>query len=284
MSYEQFYQLREQPFSNTPDLRFYFDIPQHVEVMKRLMHAINTMKGLAVVVGDVGTGKTTLARQMLERLDDDQYASTLLVIVHSSVSPEWLLRKIAMQLGVDAPAEEKVTLLSQIYQSLLKIHQGGRKTVVLVDEANMLKQKEIMEEFRGLLNLEVPEAKLITFILFGLPELDENLIMDLPLAQRVAVKCRLTSLTPEITKAYIRHRLKVAGSTKELFGEEILDRIHVYSRGIPRLINTICDNVLLEGFLLKRDRIEIELVEDVARDLGLDAGHAGNPRPSRRHP
>ncbi|MBI3988242.1 MAG: AAA family ATPase [candidate division NC10 bacterium] len=284
MSYEQFYQLREQPFSNTPDPRFYFDIPQHTEVVARLMHAINAMKGLAVVVGDVGTGKTTLARQMLERLDDDQYASALLVIVHSSVTPEWLLRKIAMQLGVDAPAEEKVTLLSQIYQGLLQIHQGERKAVVLVDEANMLKQKEIMEEFRGLLNLEVPKAKLITFILFGLPELDENLTMDLPLAQRVAVKCRLTSFTPEITKAYIRHRLKVAGSTKELFDQEVMDRIHVYSGGIPRLINTICDNVLLEGFLLRRDRLDLELVEDVVSDLGLGAVNAGSPHPSRRHP
>lgn len=282
MSYEQFYQLREQPFSNTPDLRFYFDIPQHAEVMGRLMYAIDTMKGLAVVVGDVGTGKTTLARQMLERLDDDRYVSTLLVIVHSSVTSEWLLRKIALQLGVDAPADDKVTLLGQIYQTLLKIHQGGRKAVVLVDEANMLKQKEIMEEFRGLLNLEVPKAKLITFIFFGLPELDENLAMDLPLAQRVAVKCRLTSFTPEITKAYIRHRLKVAGSARELFDEEVLDRIHLYSRGIPRLINTICDNVLLEGFLLKRDHLDLRLVEDVARDLGFDVRSAGNLSPLRR--
>lgn len=271
MSYEQFYQLREQPFSNTPDPRFYFEVAQHAEVLARLMHAVNTMKGLAVVVGDVGTGKTTLARRMLEQLDDQKYESALLVIIHSSITAQWLLRKIASQIGVEQAAEEKVTILSQIYQRLMEIFQAGRKAVVLIDEANMLQQKELMEELRGFLNLEVPGSKLLTFILFGLPNLDENLAMDAPLSQRVAVKCRLAALKPEVTKAYIRHRLKVAGATRELFSEPVLTQIASDSQGIPRLINTICDNVLLEGFLLKRENIDAQLVKDVVRDLGLEA-------------
>jgi len=271
MSYEQFYQLREQPFSNTPDPRFFFEVDQHADVLARLMHAVNTMKGLAVVVGDVGTGKTTLARRMLDQLDDHQYESALLVIIHSAISAEWLLRKIASQIGVEEVAEDKVGILSQIYQRLVELHQLDKKTVVLIDEANMLQQQELMEELRGFLNLEVPGSKLITFILFGLPKLEETLSLDAPLAQRVAVKCRLTSLRPEVTKAYIRHRLKVAGATREIFSDEVLTQIAVESQGIPRLINTIGDNILLEGYLLKRERIDVQLVKDVAQDLGLRA-------------
>jgi type II secretory pathway predicted ATPase ExeA len=229
------------------------------------------MKGLAVVIGDVGTGKTTLARRMLDQLDDTQYESALLVIIHSSITSEWLLRKIASQIGVEQVAEDKISILSQIYQRLVELHQAGRKAVVLIDEANMLRQQELMEELRGFLNLEVPGSKLLTFILFGLPNLEANLALDAPLVQRVAVKCRLTSLKPEATKAYIRHRLKVAGAIREVFSDEVLAQIAIESQGIPRLINTIGDNVLLEGYLLKREKIDVQLVKDVARDLGLRA-------------
>jgi general secretion pathway protein A len=269
MSYEQFYQLREQPFSNTPDARFFFEVDQHAEVLARLMYAVHTMKGLAVVVGDVGTGKTTLARRMLDQLDEAQYESALLVIIHSQITAEWLLRRIASQIGVEELAEEKVGVLTQIYQRLMELHQAGRKVVVLIDEANMLQQRELMEELRGFLNLEVPGSKLITFILFGLPSLDDILALDAPLAQRVAVKCRLTSLSPDSAKAYIQHRLKVAGATREIFPEAVLEQIASDSRGTPRLINTICDNVLLEGFLRKRDKLDVTLVKDVVRDLGI---------------
>ncbi len=269
MSYEQFYQLREQPFSNTPDARFFFEVDQHAEVLARLMYAASTMKGLAVVIGDVGTGKTTLARRMLDQLDDQQFESALLVIIHSTISSEWLLRRIASQIGVESVAEEKVAILTQIYQRLVELHQQGRRAVVLIDEANMLQQQELMEELRGFLNLEVPGSKLITFILFGLPNLEANLALDAPLVQRVAVKCRLTSLKPEASKAYIRHRLKVAGATRDIFPEDVLDQIVKDSQGIPRVINTICDNVLLEGFLRKRERIDVQIVKDVVQDLGV---------------
>ena len=271
MSYEQFYHLREQPFSNTPDARFFFEVDQHADVLTKLMHAVNTMKGLAVVIGDVGTGKTTLARRMLDQLDDEQYESALLVIIHSAISPEWLLRKIATQIGVEQVGDEKVAILTQIYERLVELHQAGRKAVVLIDEANMLQQQELMEELRGFLNLEVPGSKLITFILFGLPNLESTLALDAPLVQRVAVKCRLTSLKPESSKAYIRHRLKVAGAVGEIFAEAVLSQIALDSKGVPRLINTICDNVLLEGYILKREQIDVQIVKDVVRDLGLEA-------------
>ena len=132
------------------------------------------MKGLSVLVGDIGAGKTTLARRMLDSLPEDEYEAALLVIIHSGVTANWLLRRIALQLGVENPAQEKLALLSQLYQRLLQIYESGKKAVVLIDEAQMLETRELMEEFRGLLNLEVPERKLISFVFFGLPEIERT--------------------------------------------------------------------------------------------------------------
>ena len=269
MSYREFFQLAEQPFSNAPDSRFYFDSSQHADAMIRLMHAARSNVGLALLVGEIGAGKTTLARRMLDELDEEEFESALLVVVHSSITAEWLLRKIAIQLGVEELPEGKVETLSAIYHRLLEIREEGRKAVVLVDEAQMLQSRELMEEFRGLLNLELPEHKLVTFVFFGLPSIDKNLALDEPLKQRVAVRYNLEAMRVESTVAYVRHRLAVAGSRREIFTEVALGMIHQYSRGIPRLINVICDNSLLEAFLLKRETIGEELVEGVAGDLRL---------------
>ncbi len=270
MSYENFYGLKEQAFSNAPDSRFYYESSQHSEAMVRMLHAVDTMKGLTVVVGDIGTGKTLLARKALEMLEQDpQYEATLLVIVHSEITAEWMLKKIAHQLGVENPSDTKAQIISQLYERLMKIYEEGRKAVVVIDEANMLQKKEIFEEFRGLLNLEVPGRKLISFVLLGLPELEKYLALDPPLFQRVAMKIYIKSLTRETTEQYIRHRLSVAGCTKDLFTNNAYQKIFDYTKGIPRLINTTCDNSMLEGYLLKRETIDADIIEQVVKDLGL---------------
>src|SRR5689334_12991268 len=175
MNYLDFFELSQEPFSNAPVSRFYYNSTQHAQALSRLMHAVSNMKGLAVLVGDIGAGKTTLARKMLDSLPEAEFEAALLVIIHSGITPQWLLRRIAQQLGVQNPAEEKLQILSQLYRRLLQIADQGKKAIVLIDEAQMLQTRELMEEFRGLLNLEVPDRKLITFIFFGLPEIEENL-------------------------------------------------------------------------------------------------------------
>lgn len=270
MDYLEYYGLKEQPFTNSINNRFYYNSSQHGEALLRLKYAVSTMKGLAVLLGGTGTGKTTLARRMLDELNENEYESALLVIIHSSITAEWLLKKIAMQLGVDEIPEDKVNLLSKVYHRLVEIHEAGKKAVVLIDEAQMLNSREIMEEFRGLLNLEVPGGKLVSFVFFGLPELDDVLSLDEPLKQRVAVKFRLKSFLSATTEEYVRHRLHIAGSDNEVFNREALDSIHLFSRGIPRLINTICDNAMLEGFLTKRNMIGRDIIEEVACDFGLN--------------
>ena len=198
--------------------------------------------------------------------------SALLVIIHSSITTEWLLKKIAMQLGVDDVPEDKVNLLSSIYHRLIEINEAGKKAVVLIDEAQMLNSREIMEEFRGLLNLEVPGGKLVSFVFFGMPMGDDVLSLDEPLKQRVAVKYRLKSFSHDMTAQYIRHRLHIAGSEKELFSPDAIEAVYMFSKGIPRLINTICDNALLEGDLTKRPGIDRKVIEEVAADFGLTVG------------
>lgn len=271
MNYLDFYELGQEPFSNAPVSRFYYSSAQHAQALMRLMHAVENMKGLAVLVGDVGAGKTTLARRLLDNLPETEYEAALLVIIHSGVTASWLLRRIALQLGIDSPAEEKLALLGQLYQRLVRIHEQGKKAVVLIDEAQMLSTREIMEEFRGLLNLEVPERKLISFVFFGLPELEDALKLDPPLAQRVALKYRLEPLNEEATEAYIRHRVRLAGNERMPFTPGAISRIHLFSRGIPRLINTLCDNALFEGFVVRVKEVDELIIDRIARDLSLQA-------------
>jgi general secretion pathway protein A len=279
MSYQDFFHLQEAPFSNAPDNKYYFNSGQHGEAMLRLMHAARSNVGLALLVGDIGAGKTTLARRLLDELDEARYESALLVVVHSSITPEWLLKKIALQLGVEKMPTEKIEILSAIYHRLLRIREEGRKAVVLIDEAQMLQTQELMEEFRGLLNLELPEQKLVTFIFFALSSIDKNLSLDEPLKQRVALRYSLGSMKVDSTVAYVRHRLRVAGCGKELFQPRSLALIHSYSRGIPRLINIICDNSLFEAFLIKKETIDEEIVDSVATDLGLQKTVSGAAAP-----
>ncbi|MEW6110183.1 MAG: AAA family ATPase [Nitrospirota bacterium] len=271
MDYLEYYKLNEHPFSNVVDSRFYYNSPQQSEALMKLKYAIDTRKGLAVVIGNIGAGKTTLARKMLEELDEENYEAALLVIIHSSVSSEWLFKKFAIQLGVKNISDNKVELLSEIYKRLHEINEEGKKAVVLMDEVQMLNSREIMEEFRGLLNMEIPEGKMVNFIFFGLPELEQVLSLDEPLKQRVAVRIKLTAYSEENTRDYMRHRLRIAGCNEDIFSDEAISNIYKYSSGIPRLINTICDNALLEGYLFKKSIIDEPIIRTVAIDLGLDS-------------
>lgn len=273
MSYEQFYGLKEQPFSNAPDSRFFYESEQHAEAMVRIMHAVNTMKGLTVMMGDSGTGKTLLAWKVNDKLyEDPSYEGALLVIIHGEVTSDWFLMKIASQFGIEKPGSDKKTIISQLHERLLALAEEGKKAYVLVDEANMLQDKGIYEEMRGLLNLEIPGKKLLSIVLIGLPDLEKNLAMDPPLAQRVATRFSLKYLTMPSTGAYIRHRMRVAGGRDDIFTETALVEVFHYSKGIPRLINTICDNALLEGYLTRKTHLQPDIVHTVATDLGLKKG------------
>lgn len=270
MSYLNFFGLNMEPFSNVAVGKFYYNSPRHAKALAKLTYAVDTMKGLALLVGNIGAGKTTLARKFLDSLPEERYEAALIVMVHSAVTADWILKKIAHQMGIEEPPTDKLKLLGLLYERLVSIHDSGRKAVVLVDEAQMLQTRELMEEFRGLLNLEVDDNRLITFIFFGLPDVDQNLKLDEPLAQRVALRINLEAMDIKETEAYIKHRLAMAGNDSILFTEKAIAVIYRYSNGIPRLINTMCDNALLEAFLLKKKEIDEELLMSVLEDLGFN--------------
>jgi len=283
MSYSQFFGFEREPFSNAPDSRFYFENAQHKQAQLRIRHVIDSGGGLAVVSGGIGSGKTTLARHILDTLPLETYESSLLVMIHSGITPEWILTRIAMQLGVREPAVDRMAVLKQLYERLLEINAEGRRAVVLIDEAQMLQTSALMEEFRGLLNLEIPGKKLLNLIFFGLPEVEECLRLDKPLAQRVTMRYHLHPLQETETLEYIRHRLRISGAKQEVFSPDAVDAIQRFSAGVPRLINTLCANSLFEAFLTNRHTVEIQTVSSVAGDLGLTSdevceNHAGLER------
>jgi type II secretory pathway predicted ATPase ExeA len=269
MDYLEYYSLKEHPFSNVVDSRFYYNSPLHSDALIKLKYAVDTRKGLSVVIGGIGTGKTTLARRFLEEMEESAFEAALLVVVHSSVSSEWLFKKFALQLGVKDVKDDKVELLTQIYRRLYEIVEEDKKAVVMIDEVQMLNSKEIMEEFRGLLNMESSEGKMLNIIFFGLPELEEVLSLDEPLKQRVAVKINLKEFSEKDTTDYIKHRLHVAGCLTDIFTEEAINLVYQATNGIPRLINAVCDNALLEGYLEKANIIDASTIRTVAVDLGL---------------
>ncbi len=276
MNYTEYFQLTQEPFSNAPINSFYFNSPTHSRALNKLIFSISNMKGLAVLVGDIGTGKTTLARKLLEHLPEEEYEAALLVIIHSNINPNWILKRIAIQMGVGSPSDEKPTLMTQIYQRLVEIYEEGRKAVVLIDEAQMLHSKEVMEELRGLLNLEIPGKKLLNFAFFGMKELDNVLDLDPPLKQRVSTRILLEPLDEESTEGYIRHRLRLSGAKRMLFTNEALKAVYKYSNGIPRLINTICDNALFEAYIAKLNIVDDKTIEIIAKDLALDKPRGTN--------
>jgi len=269
MGYIDHFKFDYEPFSNAPNDKFYFGSEHHNQALRRLKYSVDSDKGLAVLVGGVGTGKTTLSRRMLDNLPVSKYESSLLVMIHSAITPEWILSRICVQLGVRNPDISPLRMLKQLYERLLEIDKEGRRAVVLIDEAQMLQTRQLMEEFRGLLNLEIPGKKLLNIIFFGLPELDKVMRLDAPLVQRIAFKYTLKPFSVAESFRYIAYRLQVAGCKKSPFSRAALPLIHEVAGGVPRLINTICDNALFETYLRHGAEVTAEIVNNIAEDLGL---------------
>lgn len=283
MDHLAYYGLSEEPFSIVPLTNFYYHNDQHDQAFMRLHRSVEGMRGLAVLVGDVGTGKTLLARRLLEALPEEQYEAALLVVLHAEVTGEWLVRRIATQMGVEDTDGSRVEVLGKLYARLNDIAEEGRKAAVLIDEAHMLRSPETLEDIRGLLNLELAESKLLSIVMFGMPELDQCLLQEPALKQRMAMRFQLRNLPKDVLVDYVRFRLFHAGSDKNVFSDAALEGIFNLSGGNPRLVNVICDNALFEGFVRRAELpLGIEVVATVAQDLGLHSAESRDDVAERR--
>ncbi len=266
--YLSFFGLNEKPFCITPDPRYLYLSERHAEALAHLLYGIKEAGGFIQLTGEVGTGKTTIVRSLLAQAPDN--AELALILNPRMTAPEFLLT-LCEELGIGVPDSATGSLkdLVDILNTyLLRAHAAGRRVVLVVDEAQNL-DPEVLEQMRLLTNLETNTQKLLQIILIGQPELRELLERSelRQLAQRVTGRYHLDPLSAPETTAYIRHRLRVAGATTEIFSRSALRKIHRLSGGVPRVINILCDRALLGGYSLDRHHITTALVRQAAVEV-----------------
>ena len=272
-----FFGLQQQPFNPTPDPRFLYPSPGHREGLAQLLYGVQEHKGFILLTGEIGTGKTTLLRTLLSRLD----GNTASAFVFDTTLPfEGLLEYMLEDFGVAKPGESHVQRLIALSNFLIERRRAGQNTVLVLDEAQNLDLRAL-EQIRLLSNFETSTEKLLQIVLTGQPELLDKL--DRPelrqLKQRIGLRCRILPLAAEQTRDYIRTRLRIAGASDlGLFSDAAVTRIAEHSGGIPRIINTLCDHCLLIGYADQIRRIDRKIVEEA-----IEYFEEGDRRPQRTH-
>ncbi|MGJ5815543.1 ExeA family protein [Paludibaculum fermentans] len=269
--YNAFFGFRENPFNLSPDPAFLYRSPQHEEALANLIYGVHSRKGFIVLTGEVGTGKTTMLECMRDYLES-QYIE-FAFLFNSRINTEQFFEMIAYDLDLRCAHKSKTEVLFALNQLLIQQANEGRTTVLIVDEAHNL-EWDVLEEIRLLGNLENPRlGKLLQIVLAGQPELDRKL--DAPnlrqLKQRIVLRCTLAPFGLAEAAEYINSRLRKAGMPdQEVFSEEVIKEVHLRSQGIPRLINAICDNLLLTAFALEKKTTSMDMLDEVCQDMRLE--------------
>jgi general secretion pathway protein A len=259
--YLNFYGLREAPFGPTPDPKFLFQSTRHREALAQLIYGVQERKGFIVLTGAIGTGKTTLLRALLARMD----VETPVAYVHnSSLDTDGLLEYVLQDWGVKSAAATRAQRLIEMNEFLIEQHRKGVSPILVIDEAQNL-SIETLEAVRLLSNFETTQQKLMQILLVGQPELRDTLNRPelRQLKQRIGLRCHIGPLSPEETRLYIRHRLRIAGAGDAgIFTDAAVQRIAEYSGGTPRVINIVCDHCLLSGYADSKRRIEARAADE----------------------
>lgn len=265
--YEEYYGLKARPFSKTPDPKFLFMSREHNEALARMQYGVEERE-LVLLTGEIGTGKTTLSRALIDTLDE---RFKPILVINPRLSPTQFLKLLAKRLGIERPSYFKADLVEEISEALYSHYENGVCPVMIIDEAQLIPNKGTFDEIRLLTNCQLDDQNLFSLILIGQPELRKRLAKKHyePLLQRVSIHYHLKRLDLGETCSYVRHRLGVAGSEEPIFTEDALEEIFKYSEGVPRKINNIAANALLEGFGKELKRIGRDVVFDVAQDMYL---------------
>jgi general secretion pathway protein A len=268
--YNAFFGFNQNPFNMSPDPAFLFRSPQHEEALANLIYGVQSRKGFIVITGEVGTGKSTMLECLRDFLNAQQIAFGSLV--NSRLTVDQFFELVSHDFDLRCDHRSKVDVLLALNSMLIERANHGRTTALIVDEAHNL-DWEVLEEIRLLGNMENRRGKLLQIVLAGQQELDRKL--EAPeyrqLKQRIALRCALQGFSPEETITYINSRMSRAGlPDQQIIPANILEEIHFRSQGIPRLVNAICDNLLLTAFALESKNISLQMLDEVTADMRLD--------------
>jgi type II secretory pathway predicted ATPase ExeA len=269
--FEEFFGLQAKPFGKTPDPAYLYESDQHREALARLEYAVEE-KELALLVGDIGSGKTTLSRALIDRVGD---ARPVVLLINPRLTPVQLLRSIARGLELE-PARFRNDLVDQLHTKLYELFEEKREPVLVIDEAQLIPAKATFDEIRLLTNFQLDDQNLLSVVLVGQPELEARLDRDAyaPLRQRIGMRYSLGPLSLDQTLQYIEHRIRVAGGSRNPFTREAMEEIHARSGGVPRLINTLATTALLDAFGEDAEEIEPARILSAAREHRMaEAAH-----------
>jgi type II secretory pathway predicted ATPase ExeA len=262
--YEEFYGLKEKPFNKTPDPRFLYHSAKHAEALARLQHAVDE-QDIVLLTGEIGSGKTTLSRALIDSLDAGYYP---VLIINPRLSPSQLLRTLALRLNIEDASRYRHGILEGINAKLYELYEAGRRPVLIIDEAQLIPGKATFEELRLLTNFQLDDRNLLALVLIGQTELRDRLERRpfRALRQRISMQCHLETLSLQETQEYVAHRLRVAGRQEPLFEAQAVELLFEYSEGVPRRINIIAGNALVEGFGRGSVSIDPDIIESVVKD------------------
>ncbi|RJQ60345.1 MAG: DUF2075 domain-containing protein [Desulfobacteraceae bacterium] len=261
--YTDYWGLKEPPFENVPSDRL-FRSPQHEEALMRLIYAVDHRKAVAMLTGDVGTGKTTVAKAFMKQLSEKKYDARILS--NPALGPVDLIKAILLQFGEKTESNSKTDLLNLLSQRLYRNSERNLNSVLMVDEAHVINDQSTLDELRMMLNLHANGKFLITLVLLGQPPLLRKISSLQPLKERIGVKYHLEPLDLQNTIRYIMFRLKAAGAVRGCYTKEAVSVLHGYTEGLPLRINNICDRCLLIGFMRKAHLIDAKIVNEAIED------------------
>ena len=279
MEHLEHFGLSRDPFSNDPQLSVYFPSAEHAAAERRLQRGVTQQKGLCLLTGPAGAGKSMVVRHLLETLEEEVYQACLIVPVPGVADVTWVLSRFAAHLGVEEPAHERAALLAQIYDQMAIVREDGRHVVLIIDESDVLAERGALGDLRALLNLEYEERRLLTLVLVGPEKLLETLGRESGLAARIDVHVRLRPLDAEAATQYVTHRVRRVGGSPAILDASALQELIERSGGIVRRLNAIADNALFEAFLAGRNSATREDVKSAADELGTHEATAAGAKP-----